>query len=236
MTSAVDLLPLAEFRRRYSRGGGLWTQAINQRVGAALGRAALRRRLRPRSLSLLNAGIGIATSIITVLVYPLSPIGAGAAALVGWQLAYSADCADGQLARASGQASDAGAVLDLLCDYVVQLGLLAAVTSIAWGPWDDPNPGVAVLLAGLWLVGPFYSGVASDRVMSGGGGSGRVSPFRAVARTTRDYGLHTALISLAIATSPLAVIAILAFVGAMNFVFLCSRLLRLTKPELRAHE
>lgn len=231
MSRTAESLPLSEFRRRYARGGGLWTLAINQRLGAALGRAALSRGVTPRSLSLVNAGTGVATSVVTLGLYPWSPLGASAVALVGWQLAYSADCADGQLARAGGQASEQGAVLDLLCDYVVQLALLIAATSIAMPSLDAPVSGLAVLLAGLWLLAPYYSGIASELVSVSAGVPRRLGLVHTVARSSRDYGLHVALVSIAIAVSPLAVLAVLALVAAANLAFLCSRLIQLARPE-----
>lgn len=209
----------------------MWTLEINQRLGAVLGRAALHRGVRPRSLSLLNAAVGIATSLMTLAVYAWSPLAASVVALVGWQLAYSADCADGQLARAGGQASETGAVLDLLCDYVVQLALLTVVTTIAMPSLDGPATGLTVLLAGLWLLAPFYSGVASDRLPARVGLIPRGGLLPTAVHSARDYGLHVALISLAIAVGPVAVLATLVLVGAVNFAFLCSRLVSLASPE-----
>ena len=75
----------------------------------------------------------------------------GLLALVGWQVAYALDCADGQLARVTGRTSAAGARLDVLCDVAAQIALVTALAAVAvahrpddagrgWSP-RSPAPG-----------------------------------------------------------------------------------------------
>ena len=94
-----------------NRGGGLYSAAVSQRLGALLALMAFRLGLPPASLSLLNVLFGLSGSVLCIF--------SGVFGLVGWQLAYAFDCADGQLARATGRASPAGARLDVLCDLAV---------------------------------------------------------------------------------------------------------------------
>ena len=65
----------------------------------------------------------------------------GLLALVGWQLAYALDCADGQLARVTGQTSPAGARVDVLCDVAAQIALVTALAATASRPGPQ-TPGV----------------------------------------------------------------------------------------------
>ena len=124
---------------RINRGGGLFSE-VDQPV-ARRGRSPPgphRLRLRPTALTLANLVLGLATSVIVVALRRAgSPPGTyrpgsiGLVALVGWQVAYALDCADGQLARVTGQGSAAGARVDVLCDVAAQIALVTALAAVA---------------------------------------------------------------------------------------------------------
>src|SRR4051794_13398065 len=107
---------------RVNRGGGLFSEAVSQRLGARLALAAYRRRLAPTVLTAANLGLSCLVSAAVVagaqpVVQHRVPAWlVGLLALAGWQVAYALDCADGQLARVTGQSSPAGARVDVLCD------------------------------------------------------------------------------------------------------------------------
>src|SRR2546423_6225066 len=88
----------ADFRAR-NRGGGLFTETVNQRIGSYLCVVAYRYGLAPTVLTLANLVIGLGTSIAVILLADAKTPLIGLGALVLWQLAYSLDCADRQLAR-----------------------------------------------------------------------------------------------------------------------------------------
>ena len=93
--------------------------------------------LRPTALTLGNLVLGLAASVAVVAL--AGPVADGTVpawvvgllALVGWQVAYALDCADGQLARVTGQGSPAGARVDVLCDVAAQIALVTALAATA---------------------------------------------------------------------------------------------------------
>jgi phosphatidylglycerophosphate synthase len=190
---------------------------VNQRMGAQVARLSLDAGRTPSQLSLANAITGLATGVGVVL---LGSTGWGAAlvGLVGWQLAYSLDCADGQLARALGKASPLGGVIDSVADFLSQTALLLAVL---WGAHQSVagglDPVVSAGLFGMWIMSPYYAGVMHDTVaqqpVSGW------SP-RNVFRQLRDYGLHVAVLMAAMAIRPEWMIFDLIFVGSLNLLVL----------------
>ena len=115
-----------DFRRlRYSAGGYLATREISQRLGAAIAYAGWRLDLSPATLTWTGLVLNLAASAV----YAYAPSGMAAAliALLLYESASGFDCADGQLARATGRASAYGAWLDLALDYVRCILIAGAV-------------------------------------------------------------------------------------------------------------
>lgn len=116
---ATDLLS-----SRYDTPGNAWfTRWISQRAGAVLAALAFALRLTPNAVTL----IGALTALAGCCVFAVAdtPATVVAAALL-WQLAFAFDCADGQLARATGRQSPYGAWLDVSCDHVRNAGIALA--------------------------------------------------------------------------------------------------------------
>ena len=136
-TSLADPRPTVADFHRVNRGGGLFSESISQWLGAVFALVAQRLGLRPTALTITNLVLGLATSVTVVAL--AGPVAAGDVpawvvgllALVGWQVAYALDCADGQLARVTGQGSAAGARVDVLCDVAAQIALVAALAATA---------------------------------------------------------------------------------------------------------
>jgi phosphatidylglycerophosphate synthase len=195
----------ADFLARH-RGGGLFTETVNQRIGAYLCVVAERYRLPPTVLTIANFVLGLAASILVIAFAPamaggrVPPAAIGLVALVLWHLAYSLDCADGQLARVNGQASPAGARLDILCDVAMQISLVAAVSAVAhWYDEDLPVWLVAVF-AGTWMVN-----LVTSALQHGAAGASLVtsrSPIVRLIKLVRDYGAVVTVIGLIIALLP----------------------------------
>jgi phosphatidylglycerophosphate synthase len=182
-------------------------------------------------LSLANVVVGLSTSAVVIAAYPTSRVVAAAAALVGWQLAYTLDCADGQLARSTNQASSVGALLDIACDYVVQVGVVVALVVVA----ADSVPSavaapVAVAIGGGWLLAPFYAAI--------GGAIERPLGYEVLRRRlvlvkqVRDYGLQIGVFPVLMLVGSLPVALGLAVVAVANLSFLVVRLAGL-KPLAR---
>ncbi|MEV6966730.1 CDP-alcohol phosphatidyltransferase family protein [Hamadaea sp. NPDC051192] len=134
-----------------NRGGGLFSEAFSQRLGAATAYAASRAGLRPTTLTLANLLVGLAASVIVVLRADSWSSWIGVLALVGWQVAYVLDCSDGQLARVTGQRSAAGARIDILCDVASQIALVTAISAVAAARSDAPV-WLLTMFAGTWMV------------------------------------------------------------------------------------
>lgn len=206
-----------DLRERYASTRTWWTMEVNQRAGAAIARRGLAAGYTPSQLSVANAVIGILTSAAVVLLG-----GAGWAAavtgFVGWQLAYSFDCADGQLARASGKTSPMGGAIDSVADFTAQTFMMLAVL---WGADQALDEGLAPVtsaaLFAAWIVAPYYAGVMHDLApqvaMKG------FSP-RNLFRQSRDYGLNLFVIALLMAVRPEWMVVAVAVVGAMNLLAL----------------
>lgn len=85
--------------------------------------------------------------IVAVLPVPASPLAALGVVIV-WQLAFSLDCADGQLARARGQTSAFGAWFDQLVDVVSHTAVYTSLSLYLVRAFD-PSAAEAVFLASI---------------------------------------------------------------------------------------
>jgi len=134
-----------------NRGGGLFSEAVSQRLGALTAYTAARMGLRPTTLTLANLALGLTVSALVVAYSASCPLWVRLLALIGWQVAYILDCSDGQLARVTGQGSAAGARIDILCDVASQIALVTAISAVAVSRSDAPVWLLAAF-AGTWMV------------------------------------------------------------------------------------
>lgn len=236
--TAVAAPTAADFRARH-RGGGLFTETVNQRIGSYLCVPAYRRGLAPTALTLANLAIGLGTSIGVILLAAPMRHGDVPAALVGlaalllWQLAYSLDCADGQLARVSGRSSPAGARVDILCDIALQISLVAAVSTVAAAYHPVPVWLVAAF-AGTWMVNL----VTSVMAQTGAGQSLVASraPIVRVVKLVRDYGAVVTVLALAIAFVPRWTVWLMVAFSAVNGLMLLASIAAAARASLAPAE
>jgi phosphatidylglycerophosphate synthase len=222
-----------------NRGGGLFSEAISQRIGARIAVGARKRALAPSVLTVANLGLGCLVSFAVIATagavageriwaWPL-----GLLALAGWQLAYAFDCADGQLARVTGQTSAAGGRLDVLCDVAVQISLVAAVSAVAEAQVPDTPAWLLAAFAGTWMVNLVTSVMqtgdrASSMVTS------RSLPVRVV-KLVRDYGAVITLAGLVLAIAPQWTIWFVGLFTLVNAAFLAASVLFSARAALRGH-
>ncbi|GIG02301.1 CDP-alcohol phosphatidyltransferase family protein [Catellatospora citrea] len=213
-----------------NRGGGLFSEAFSQRLGAVFALVAARTGLKPTHLTLLNLVLGIAVSVVLVLraqdgTAAITPL-YGLLALLGWQVAYSLDCADGQLARVTRQGSPAGARIDILCDVASQILLVTALVAVARPPlW------LGALFAGSWMVNLVTSVLAS----AGDANSMVTStslPVRIV-KLIRDYGAVIFVAGLVLTLAPALTIWFVAAFTVVNFGFLLASITFTARTALR---
>jgi phosphatidylglycerophosphate synthase len=225
----------ADFRARH-RGGGLFTEMINQRIGAYLSVAAERLGLPPTALTLANFVLGLAAAVLVVLLAPAMAEGSvsapvvGLVALVLWQLAYSLDCADGQLARVTGQASPAGARLDILCDVALQIALVAAVSTVAHAYTPDTPTWLVAVFAGTWMVNLVTSALQQ------GAAAASLVASRSIAirlvKLVRDYGAVVTVIGLTLALIPTWTVGLMIVFALVNGGFLLVSIAASTRASL----
>lgn len=216
-----------------NRGGGLFSEAVSQRIGALFATWAHRTGLAPTALTLANLAIGLAVSATVVAcagdAAPGWPI--GVLALVGWQVAYALDCADGQLARVAGQTSPAGARVDVLCDVAAQIALVTALSATAVAQKPGTPTWLVAVFAGTWMVNLVTS------VMQSGPQAASMVPSRSlpvrVVKLVRDYGAVIALAGLVLLVIPEWTVALLVAFSVVNGGFLLASIAFAARASLR---
>jgi phosphatidylglycerophosphate synthase len=223
VTAEVSRHTAAAFLAR-NRGGGLFTETVNQRIAAYLCVAAERWGLPPSALTLTNLVLGLVGSGLVVALAPamaggvVPPPAVGGAALLLWQVAYCLDCADGQLARVTGQASPAGARLDVLCDVALQISLVAAVSAVAHAYTPGIRAWLVAGFAGTWLVN-----LVTSTMQQGATAASLVTSRSMIVRLiklVRDYGAVVTVIGLALAGAPAATAWLMVAFVVVNGGFL----------------
>jgi phosphatidylglycerophosphate synthase len=222
---------------RVNRGGGLFSQALSQRLGARIAVFAHQRRLAPTVLTVANLGLGCLVS--AAVVAAAEPVAQGRVwawpvgllALIGWQLAYALDCADGQLARVTGQSSPAGGRVDVLCDVAAQIALVAALAATADAQVPATPAWLLAAFAGTWMVN-----LVTSVMQSGPQGASMVSstslPVR-VAKLIRDYGAVIAAAGLVLTVAPQWTIWLIGFFTLVNGGFLGASIAYAGRESLR---
>ncbi|WP_229399206.1 CDP-alcohol phosphatidyltransferase family protein [Micromonospora okii] len=214
---------VADFHR-VNRGGGLFSESISQWLGAVFALVAQRLGLRPTALTIANLVLGLAASVTVVALADRVADGSvpawvvGLVALVGWQVAYALDCADGQLARVTGQGSPAGARVDVLCDVAAQIALVAALSATAVAQRPSTPSWLVALFAGTWMVN-----LVTSVMQSGPNAASMVTstslPVRLV-KLVRDYGAVIFVAALVLAFAPALVFWVIVAFTIVNGGFL----------------
>ncbi len=220
-----------------NKGGGLFSEATGQWIGTVLSATAYRLGLPPTVLTLTNLVIGLSTSVtVTVLAQPVADgrvpaWSVGLLALVGWQLAYAFDCADGQLARATGQTSNAGARTDILCDVALQIALVTALSTVTVAQRPDTPVWLVVVFAGTWMVA-----LVTSALQSGPAAASMVPstslPVRVI-KLVRDPGLLFFVAALVLLVAPSAMWWYLVAAIVVNGGFLAASIAFAARRALR---
>ena len=118
-----------EFRRRYQGPEGqFFIRRVNHPAGAVIALALLRTRVTPNAITVAGLLVHLAGAALVAALDAPVPVWAVVAVALVWQLAFSLDCADGQLARARGTASAFGAWFDELVDVVAHASVFTALS------------------------------------------------------------------------------------------------------------
>lgn len=213
----------------HSRGGGLWSDLVSQRAAAHLTLVAARRGWRPSSVTSGAVAVGVLTSSTVMLLGGGPP--AAVVAVVGWQLAYALDCADGQLARMTRRTSDAGGMFDLYGDWLNRVMVLAALFVVVAGHQHVVPPGWVVVLVAGNLAPLFHE--ALDRLDAGRDLRASRRLRRAV-QVVRDPGVMALLFGIAVALPPAWTVGVLAYGALLGALKFAARLVRLAARARQA--
>jgi phosphatidylglycerophosphate synthase len=229
--TTVDRPTAADFLARH-RGGGLFTETVNQRIGAHMAVAAHRAKLPPTALTLTNLILGLTAAVLVVGTHGRLPNGVlGLVALVLWQIAYSLDCADGQLARVTGTGSPAGARVDVLCDVALQVALVSAVASVAVEYEPTPPAWLIGAFAGTWMVN-LVTSVLQQGESAASLVSGSSLPIRLI-KLIRDYGAVVTVTALVFALVPQWTVWLMVAFTVVNGAFLLASIAASARASLR---
>lgn len=223
-TTVAEPRPTVADFHRVNRGGGLFSESVSQWLGAVFALVAQRLGLRPTALTITNLVLGLAASVTVVALADRVAAGdvpawlVGLVALVGWQVAYALDCADGQLARVTGQGSAAGARVDVLCDVAAQIALVAALSATAVAQRPETPTWLIATFAGTWMVN-----LVTSVMQSGPNAASMVTstslPVRLV-KLVRDYGAVIFVAGLVLMLVPALVFWVVVAFTVVNGGFL----------------
>jgi phosphatidylglycerophosphate synthase len=221
-----------------NRGGGLYSEAVSQRLGAWVAMLADRLGIAPTLLTLVNLLIGVGASVAVVALAPAAAAGdlpawlLGASALIAWQVAYAIDCADGQLARITGQTSTAGARVDILADVMVQISLVIAIGAAATAYRPDIPAWLVAGFAATWMVN-----LVTSAMQGGAQAASMITstslPVRIV-KLIRDYGAVVAFCGLVLTFAPTATVWVLVLFFLVNGLFLAASVAHAAVYALRS--
>jgi phosphatidylglycerophosphate synthase len=229
--------PTAADYYRVNRGGGLFSEALSQRLGARISVFAHRHRLAPTVLTVANLGLScLVSSVVVAAAEPVAdghvwawPI--GLLALVGWQLAYALDCSDGQLARVTGQTSAAGGRVDVLCDVAGQIALVAALSAVAEAQVPETPAWLVAAFAGTWMVN-LVTSVMQSGDQAASMVTSRSLPVRTV-KLVRDYGAVIAVAGLLLTVAPQWTVWLIGAFTLINGAFLAASIAFSGRAALR---
>ncbi|PZF87233.1 CDP-alcohol phosphatidyltransferase family protein [Micromonospora deserti] len=236
-TTLAEPRPTVADFHRVNRGGGLFSESVSQWLGAVFALVAQRLGLRPTALTITNLVLGLATSVTVVALADRVAAGdvpawvVGLVALVGWQVAYALDCADGQLARVTGQGSAAGARVDVLCDVAAQIALVAALAATAVAQQPATPTWLVAVFAGTWMVN-----LVTSVMQAGPNAASMVTstslPVRLV-KLVRDYGAVIFVAALVLAFAPALTLWVIVAFTVVNGGFLLASIAFSARASLR---
>ncbi|MEV0153539.1 CDP-alcohol phosphatidyltransferase family protein [Micromonospora sp. NPDC050686] len=236
-TTVAEARPTVADFYRVNRGGGLFSESVSQWLGAVFALVAQRLGLRPTALTVTNLVLGLAASVTVVALAGRVAAGdvpawvVGLLALVGWQVAYALDCADGQLARVTGTGSAAGARVDVLCDVAAQIALVAALSATAVAQHPGTPSWLVATFAGTWMVN-----LVTSVMQAGPNAASMVTSTSLLVRLVklvRDYGAVIFVAALVLLFAPALTLWVLVAFTIVNGGFLLASIAFSARASLR---
>lgn len=192
-----------------SRSLGLWwIRRVNRRIGAFIALALLPTPVSPNVVSVAGLAVTlVGGAIVTFNHRSIAPVTV-LIVFVLWQLAFSLDCADGQLARARGQSTPFGAWLDQVLDFVSHSIVFSALTVFAVRTNELDEPAGAALGASIVALSliQLFAGSQRNSLMGTapalGLGEGGALRWLGLGRHLTDYGAMLALSAILLLWPP----------------------------------
>lgn len=215
------------------RGGGLYTVAVSQRVGAGLGALTGRMNAHPSMLTLGSLLFGLTGSGLAAAAGLRGWWLLGLLATAAWQVAYALDCADGQLARLTNRTSPQGARLDILVDFLVQTSVVTSLATVSAKRSHAPAALIAAFSA-LWMFNLLTS------VLGGRDDLPSLLPsantLTATIKLVRDYGFISLVAGGAITVLPGLCEWLMVFYTVLNGIFVVVLVAREARHSMSPRE
>jgi phosphatidylglycerophosphate synthase len=198
MDKAISAPTVRRFlAREYAARSPFWSWLVFERVGGALAYVFVQLRISPESVSLLAGAAGTAGAIALGAARDTGSVALACALLL---CAYSLDCADGQLARATGRTSPQGAWLDVAMDSVV---ITFVSMSLLFGLLRDGGQSLAdLVIVAVFAASRTASLFTSTTVRADDGGL-RLRGISSVLRTAYVSAMDTPFVYVAICATRL---------------------------------
>jgi phosphatidylglycerophosphate synthase len=215
-------------RARAHRGNDdLFTRLVNDRLGWSVAAVGIRLGIHPSVITLVDLSLAMIASIVVITHAGeahrwWTP---GLIAFIGWQLAYVLDCADGQVARATGKKSEYGARVDILVDFSVHSSIVCSLVIVI----VHASHGAMLLLAMFATTWPvnLITWVLSRADGNVGHSFTRTkSGLIGILRLARDYGFVLFVFSGWLVVAPQSVVIPVIVVTCINVVFLAASIAR----------
>jgi phosphatidylglycerophosphate synthase len=213
--------------------GFLYSRTVCERLGSGVAAFGMRIGAHPTYLTLANLVLGVGGSVAVITGRSSDRISSGViAGVVLWQLAYIFDCADGQLARATGKTSSFGVTIDVLVDVAVQISLLVAVSGILLSRREIAGLWV-VLFASSWFIGWVTFLLRNSNNLAEQSLLPKDSIAVSIVKLSRDYGFILLVFGVWIVASPSTLYAPVLGVMATNLAVLSGRITKDATSSIR---
>ncbi|MGE3795539.1 MAG: CDP-alcohol phosphatidyltransferase family protein [Dehalococcoidia bacterium] len=194
---------------------------MNDPLAGWVAALAIRFNVHPTVVTLTNMVLAVVGSAVVIFRadHLWSPWLPGLAAFVLWQLSYTLDCADGQVARVTGKASSFGARTDVLVDFLTNSLIITALMTVIAQQVDVP---VALLVLGgvMWPLSLLVYLLVRLDGNRGHSFTQRQSGVITVVKLVRDDGFILLVVGAWLFVDPMTVVLPVAVFCGTQFLFL----------------
>jgi phosphatidylglycerophosphate synthase len=216
----ASLTHLYRVAQTHRGGGELFTKHVSDPLGSWIAAIAIRFGIQASIVTLASLLLALsATAVVIAEVDQAHQLWLpGLIAFVLWQLAYVLDCADGQVARATGKQSDFGARVDVLVDFLIHGAIICSLVTVI-ARWSDPPAALLAACAALWPVN-ILIGVLARADGNMGHSFTQRGGIVAVIKLARDTGFIMFATGVWLLIAPRSIILLVVAITVFNALFL----------------